>query len=86
KVMLEDQISVVGRMQAADVLDYWQHRISPSPVVMDWLKRCVNIGSKACSESVQFIGRATGMEEPELAVPGSKSGLVSKLLVRAQAL
>ncbi|CAG8839996.1 416_t:CDS:2, partial [Gigaspora margarita] len=68
KDTLEDQILVVGRMQAVDALNYWQHKIGPSPVVMDWLKKSPNISkgrisisSKACAKSVQFVRRSTGM-------------------------
>ncbi|CAG8725176.1 11503_t:CDS:2, partial [Gigaspora margarita] len=43
KDTLEDQISVVERMQVVDALNYWQHKISPSPVVMDWLRNGVPI-------------------------------------------
>ncbi|CAG8831906.1 36250_t:CDS:2, partial [Gigaspora margarita] len=35
--VVRNQLSVVGKMQAADALDYWRQKIGPSPVVMDWL-------------------------------------------------
>ncbi|CAG8520380.1 44898_t:CDS:2 [Gigaspora margarita] len=43
KDTLEDQISVVGRMQVVNALNCWQHKIGLSPVVIDWLRNGVPI-------------------------------------------
>lgn len=35
--VVENQLSVVGKMQTSDALDYWWQKIGPAQVVMDWL-------------------------------------------------
>ncbi|CAG8847065.1 24269_t:CDS:1, partial [Racocetra persica] len=37
----ESRMSVVGRMQSAEALSYWQDKIRSSPVVVSWLKNGV---------------------------------------------
>ncbi|CAG8551042.1 7540_t:CDS:2, partial [Racocetra persica] len=40
------QVSVVGRMQSAEALSYWQDKIGPSLVVISWLKNGVLLFSR----------------------------------------
>ncbi|CAG8792383.1 35974_t:CDS:2, partial [Gigaspora margarita] len=35
--VIESQLSVVGKMQTSETLNYWQQKIGPAPVVVDWL-------------------------------------------------